>query len=167
MLEAIKRFYAENINPGSEAADSDEHRQSRLQLATAALLIEMAQEDNARHSVEFQAIHEGIRAVFQLDDEQTTELIDLADTEAHEATDHFEFTSLINEEFEYADKCRVVELLWRVCLSDSDMDKYEEELARKIAGLLHVEHKDFIAQKLKVQREYSSSYLAEYGEYEE
>lgn len=165
MLEAIKRFYAEHISPADEPTDSDA-LQHRLQLATAALLIEMAQEDNARHSMEFQAIHEGIRDVFSLGDDETTELIDLADREAHEATDHFEFTALINEHFDYGQKCQVVELLWRVCLSDSDMNRYEEQLVRKIAGLLHVEHKDFIAQKLKVQRDYSSSYLAEYDDFE-
>lgn len=165
MLEAIKRFYSEHINP-AEASSGTDALQHRLQLATAALLIEMAQEDNTRHSMEFQAIHEGIRDVFSLSDEETTELIDLADREAHEATDHFEFTKLINEHFDHGQKCQVVELLWRVCLSDADMDKYEEQLVRKIAGLLHVEHKDFIAQKLKVQREYSSSYLAEYDDFE-
>lgn len=164
MLEAIKRFYAERINPQTSTGDDESHR---LQLATAALLIEMAQEDNQRHSVEFQAIHDGIRSVFQLTTEETTELIDLADREAHEATDHFEFTNLINQEFDYERKCRVIELLWRVSLADADLDRYEEQLVRKIAGLLHVEHKDFIASKLRVQREYSNSYINEgYDDYE-
>ncbi len=163
MLEAIKRFYAERIDPAASAEQDDRHR---LQLATAALLIEMAQEDNTRHSVEFQAIHEGIREVFQLDTDETTELIELADREAHEATDHFEFTNLINEHFDYRQKCQVVELLWRVCLADQEMDRYEEKLARKIADLMHVEHKDYINAKLRVQREYNSSYLNDYDEFE-
>lgn len=164
MLEAIKRFYAERINPQNNTGDDLQHR---LQLATAALLIEMAQEDSHRHSVEFQAIHEGICEVFGLSPDDTNELIELADREAHEATDHFEFTSQINEHFDYRRKCEVIELLWRVCLSDSEMDRYEEHLVRKIASLLHVEHKDFIAAKLKVQRAYSSSYHgAEFDDYE-
>lgn len=162
MLEAIKRFYSERISP-EETTDTDAEAH-RLKLATAALLIEMAQEDNQRHSVEFQAIHEGIREVFKLTDDETTELIDLADREAHEATDHFEFTNLINSRFDYAKKCKVVELLWRVSLSDADMDRYEEHLVRKIASLLHVEHKDFISAKLKVQRDYSSSYIDDYDD---
>ncbi|WP_440995670.1 TerB family tellurite resistance protein [Arhodomonas sp. SL1] len=163
MLEAIKRFYQERIQV-DDAADDD--LQHRLQLATAALLVEMAQEDNERHSMEFQAIHEGIREVFHLSDEETTELIDLADREAHEATDHFEFTQLINENFDYPTKCRVVELLWRVCLADEDMNRYEEQLVRKIGELLHIEHKDFIAAKIRVQQAYSTSYMNDYDSYE-
>lgn len=164
MIDAIKSFFTDRMNPRARKGADDTNHQ--LQLATAALLIEMAQEDNTRHSMEFQAIHEGIQEVFNISVEETTEIIELADREAHEATDHFEFTALINDNFDYAHKCKVVELLWRVSLSDADMDKYEEHLVRKIAGLLHVEHKDYIAAKLKVQREYSTSYLSEYGEFE-
>ncbi|QGM22041.1 TerB family tellurite resistance protein [Spiribacter sp. 2438] len=155
MLKAIKDFYEANINPATEVeGQSVSHR---LQLATAALLIEMAQADNQRHSLEFQAVHDGIMDVFDLTAEETAEVIELADLEAHEATDHFEFTQLINEQFDYSQKCKVVDLLWRVCLADSEMNRYEEQLARKITELLHVEHKDFIAAKLRVQREYSAS----------
>ncbi len=165
MLEAIKSFYAKRINPQDHTGEDLQHR---LQLATAALLIEMAQEDSQRHSVEFQAIHEGICEVFGLSSDDTSELIELADREAHEATDHFEFTNLINEHFDYPGKCELIELLWRVCLSDSEMNHYEERLVRKIATLLHVEHKDFIAAKLKVQRAYSTSgyFSADYDEYD-
>lgn len=166
MIEAIKRFYQERITPQQDSGN-DSDATHRLQLATAALLIEMAQEDKTRNSVEFQAIHEGICEVFGLSPEETAEIIDLADREAHEATDHFEFTHLINEEFDYQRKCQVVEMLWRVSLSDSEMDKYEEQLVRKIATLLHVEHKDYIAAKLRVQRAYGAGYYsADYEDYE-
>lgn len=164
MLEAIRRFYADRISPDNSASADNVHH--RLQLATAALLIETAQADNERHSVEFQAIHECVQEVFRLSSEETSEIIDLADQQAHEATDDFEFTKLINEQFDYQQKCRVVELLWRVSLSDSDLDRYEEQLVRKIADLLHVEHRDFIAAKLRVQREYSTSLYSDFDEYE-
>lgn len=164
MLEAIKHFYASHISPDSVTGQNSPER--RLQLATAALLLEVAQADNERYSVEFQAIHEGIREVFELTDEETIQLIDLADHEAHEATDNFEFTKLINEQYDYAEKRHVVELLWRVCLADAEMDRYEEHLVRKIAGLLHVEHQDFIAAKLRVKRQYSSGYYGDFDDYE-
>lgn len=164
MLEAIKHFYTNHISPDS--ITNQDSPQRRLQLATAALLLEMAQAANERHSVEFQAVHESIREVFQLTDEETNALIELADHEAHEATDEFEFTNLINEQYNYGEKCHVVELLWRVCLADAEMDRYEEHLVRKIANLLHIEHKDFIAAKLRVQRQYSSGYYSDFDRYE-
>ncbi|MFO7746896.1 MAG: TerB family tellurite resistance protein [Orrella sp.] len=165
MIEAIKQFYESHMSPAEASAGGS--TQHRLELATAALLIEMAQADNQRHSMEFQAIHDGIMEVFELTTEETAEVIELADQEAHEATDHFEFTHLINEQYDYALKCQVVELLWRVCLADAEMDRYEEQLVRKIAELLHVEHGDFIAAKLKVQRQYSANgHLGDYEDYE-
>jgi len=165
MIEAIKRFYESHMSPTAETAGAPV--QHRLELATSALLIEMAQADNQRHSMEFQAIHDGIMEVFELTPAETAEVIELADQEAHEATDHFEFTHLINEQYDYALKCQVVELLWRVCLADSEMDRYEEQLVRKIAELLHVEHGDFIAAKLRVQRQYSANaHLGDYEDYE-
>ena len=165
MIDAIKQFFDTRIaGDEKETADTGQHR---LQLATAALLIEMAQADNQRHSMEFQAIHDGIMEVFDLSPEETAEIIELADEEAHEATDHFEFTQLINQQFGYDDKCRVVELLWRVCLADAEMDRYEELLVRKIAELLHVQHSEFIAAKLRVQRAYSAAnHLADFDDYE-
>ncbi|MDR9432452.1 MAG: TerB family tellurite resistance protein [Spiribacter sp.] len=165
MIEAIKRFYESRINPAEIGADDSLNH--RLQLATAALLIEMAQADNQRHSMEFQAVHDGIMEVFDLSSEETAEVIELADEEAHNATDHFEFTQLINDQFNHEQKIQVVELLWRVCLADTEMDRYEEQLVRKIAELLHIEHSDFIAAKLKVQRDYSAgAHITDFDEYE-
>lgn len=167
MIEAIKRFYETRITPESEDQNAAA-MQHRLQLASAALLIEMAQADNQRHSMEFQAIHDGIMEVFDLSAEETAELIELADEEAHAATDHFEFTHLINAGFDYAGKTKLVELLWRVCLADAEMDRYEEQLVRKIAELLHIEHSDFIAAKLRVQRDYSTTgHLDDFDDYDE
>lgn len=78
----------------------------------------------------------------------------------------FEFTNLINEQYNYAEKCHVVELLWRVCLADAEMDRYEEQLVRKVVSLLHLEHKDFIIAKLRVQRQYSRSSYRDFDRYE-
>jgi uncharacterized tellurite resistance protein B-like protein len=48
-------------------------------------------------------------------------------------------------------KVRIVELLWTVAFADSHQDKHEEHLIRRIADLLHVSHKDFIAAKFKAR----------------
>ena len=36
----------------------------------------------------------------------------------------------------------VLEMLWKVCLIDNNIDPYEDMLIRKISGLLYVEAKD-------------------------
>jgi len=71
------------------------------------------------------------------------------------ATGYFEFTSLINKGFSYEQKVKVVEHLWEVAFSDASLDKYEEHMVRKIAGLIYVSHKDFIDAKLRVKKKLS------------
>jgi len=44
-----------------------------------------------------------------------------------------------------------VEHLWEIAFVDGNVDKHEEHMVRKIAGLIFVEHKDFIDAKLRVK----------------
>ena len=44
----------------------------------------------------------------------------------------------------------VIEMLWKVCLIDNNIDPYEDMLIRKIAGLLYVEAKDSNDAKKKL-----------------
>ena len=46
-----------------------------------------------------------------------------------------------------------MELLWLVAFADGKKDPEEEHLVRKIAGLLHVPHPDFIDAKLRARSE--------------
>jgi uncharacterized tellurite resistance protein B-like protein len=41
-------------------------------------------------------------------------------------------------------------MLWRVALADEHLDKHEDHLVRKIAGLLYVSHADLIRIRNRV-----------------
>jgi len=82
-------------------------------------------------------------------------LLQLAEEEIWKATGYYEFTSLINKGFTYEQKVKVIEHLWEVAFADAELDKYEEHMVRKIADLIHVEHKDFIDAKLRVKKKLS------------
>jgi len=43
-----------------------------------------------------------------------------------------------------------VEMLWRVSHADGHIDKHEEQLIQRIAGLLHISDRDRVRLKLKV-----------------
>lgn len=60
------------------------------------------------------------------------------------------FTREINKKT-YTERIRVVELLFTIALADNDLSIVELEKVRKIAKLLWVSHKDFIAAKLRVR----------------
>ena len=48
------------------------------------------------------------------------------------------------------EKHRIVEMLWRVALSDAELDKHEDHLVRKISDLLYVSHSDLMRLKHRV-----------------
>ena len=56
---------------------------------------------------------------------------------------------LPNDSFDLETKEHIVELLWQVAYADGAVDKYEAHLVRRIADLIHVSHRSFIAAKLR------------------
>jgi uncharacterized tellurite resistance protein B-like protein len=147
MLKAIKQFFDDNIAPPT--AENIEHR---LQLATAALLIEMMLQDGHAHDAQLQVVETALRDKFALSDDETRELFRLAREEARQAADFYQFTSLINRHFSQPQKIRVVEYLWNIAYANGRLDPHEEHLVRRIADLLYVSHKDLIQTKHKAQQ---------------
>ena len=145
MLKAIKQFFEESISPDTQ--DDVEHR---LKLATAALFIEMMQQDGKKTESEEKKVKEVLQTKFTLSETETHQLFDLAHAEARDAVDFHQFTSLINEHFSTAKKIKIVEYLWAVAYADNQLDSYEEHMVRRIADLIYVPHQDFIKAKHKV-----------------
>ncbi len=150
MLASIRQYFEKNIKPSPDSPDAvSEHS---LQLATAALLIEMMRADTKVSDNERSTITGAIRSKFRLTEEETDTLLKLAEEEIRKSTGYYEFTYLINKGFTYEQKVKVIEHLWEVALADTEIDKYEEHMVRKIADLIHVEHRDFIDAKLKIKK---------------
>ncbi len=144
MIDAIKRFFAQHLETDG-AAEADLER--RVRLAAAALLIETARADHSEEAAEVEALRRAVQRTFDLDEEATSELIDVAGRRANNSTSHYQFTSLIKDHFSPEQKTHLIELMWQVAFADRELDKYEEHLVRKIADLLYVPHRDFIAAK--------------------
>ncbi len=145
MLNTIKQFFEQNI--ANTPQDDVEHR---LRLATAALMIEMMHQDDQVHKLEKATVRASLQQKFQLTDEETGELFQLAHDEARQATDYFQFTRLINENFTQQQKIKVIEYLWGIAYADGELDTYEEHMVRRISELLYVSHADFIRTKHQV-----------------
>ena len=149
MLAAIQRFFTSHIDPGHrDIRPADQHR---LQVATGALLVEMMRTDIESAEGERTVVLGALRDKFDLTEEETHELMALAEAEADDAIDHYQFTSLIKNGFSQEQKRKVVEYLWAVAYADANADKHEEYLVRKIANLIGVSHKEFIEAKLRVR----------------
>lgn len=148
MLDAIRQFFEKNIRGETRDDAPSEHR---LRVATAALLVEMARMSTEVTDEERETIWRAVQDKFSLSAEETRELLRLGEEEARDATDYFQFTSLINDAFSPEQKVRLIEHLWHVAYADGNLHVYEEHLVRKIADLIHVPHKEFIAAKLRAK----------------
>ena len=147
MITSIRQFFERHILEDTMEESTAEHG---LQLATAALLIEMSRADFKAKAQDKDAVRAGVQRAFELTTQETAEIVELAEQEANEATSLYQFTSLINRDFSPDQKAHVVELLWEVAYADGKLHKYEEHLVRKIADLIHVPHRVFIQAKHKV-----------------
>ena len=155
MINTIKRFFNTYIQQTAENFEAlSDHV---LQIATAALLIEMMRADGTTHKNEEQKIFETIRSRFDLSEDESKALMHMAEDEVWKSTGFYEFTSLINKGLSYEEKVKVIEYLWEVALVDTHLDKYEEHTVRKIADLIYVAHEDFIEAKLMVKKQIAGS----------
>lgn len=121
-----------------------------FELATAALLVELSRSDFSESPTEVEAIRHLLQRRFQLTDSALDTLVADAGRRADRAVSLHEFTHRLNRELPETDKLAIVEMLWRVSHADGRIDKHEEHLIQRIAGLLHISDRDRVRLKLKV-----------------
>ena len=122
-----------------------------IQLAAAALMIEVARADQTKQDVELNRIESVLSEQFHLESEKLHELIAAASDRVEQAHDLFQFTQLINENFSYEEKRRLLYAMWQVAFADSRIEALEEHVIRRVSDLLHLQQKDFIQLKLQAR----------------
>jgi len=150
MLDEIKQFLA-RVRP-ERAEPSAEEREHSLRLAAAALLFEVSRIDGTTGPEELTVMRAAVQSALDLSSAESEELLQLAEQESRAAVSIYELTQVLDRELPLDQKKRVVELLWLVAFADGRKDPLEEHLVRKVAGLLHVPHPDFIDAKIRARR---------------
>ena len=137
--------------PGDGEADgvgaSPEATAEQINMACAALLLEVAEADYVDDPAETEAILHALKTELDLDQGAVRALLDRARQETGRATDLFPYAHLLNQRLEREQKCAILTAMWRVAMADEVLDKYEDQLLRRITELLRLEHSDFIAAK--------------------
>lgn len=136
MLESIRRFFDRTMQPAPEPEPDAEADRRRLHVAACALLLELAHADDEFTAAERTHIEQVVRRHMDVDDVTARELLDLAEQERGQAIDLYQFTSLVRDHYDLAQKTVLAEILWGVVLADGKIDQDEQYLLRKIANLL-------------------------------
>lgn len=121
----------------------------RIQVATCALLLEMAHSDSDFSPLEEKLIRNLLEYKFDLSPQAQEDLIQYARRELHLSADTFQFTREINLNFSQKEKLEILEVLWRLVYADGYLDKYEDALIRQVAHLLKISPQQSIEIKVR------------------
>lgn len=143
MIQKLKDLFSQENNVGSH-----EQQQKNLQQACAALLFEVVRADYEQTESEINTLSHVLAKTFNLPQDELDELLEDSLYKGAENTSVYPYTTLINEHYEYDQRVNLIRLMWKVAYADGDLDKYEDNIIRKVADLLYVRHSDFIQTKL-------------------
>jgi len=125
----------------------------KLQVATCALFVEMANADDNFDDNEKELIIKLMKDIFNLKEDDVHELIELSEEEIKDSVSLYEFTEVVDTELNKNEKIEIIENLWRLILVDDKLHQYEDFFIRKIVANLHLSHGDMITSKIKVKGE--------------
>lgn len=145
MISTFKKFIEATLN--NKANDNELTLEKQLQIATAALFLEMTLADGAVLPGEKASIEASLTEAFCLTTEELSQVMALAEEKTDSAACLHEFTHLINKKYSTDQKFEIIRLLWRIAYADNQLDKYEELMIRKVSDLIHVTHSQMIKAK--------------------
>ncbi len=151
MLKSIQNIFQ---HKKQEVSDSSEIYQREL--AYASLLVEVIKSDDKFDDRERAKLFDVLSKKLKIHDDELQNFADLAEKKSDDSTSLFEFTREINDKYEYDEKVKLIEDLWRIAYSDGQLDKYEDYVIRKVADLIYVTHSDFIKSKLIIKNQPTS-----------
>jgi len=141
VLNRIKAFFETEIHEDSSLSHD------KINLACAALLIEVATIDQEFDDKEFIALKNILVSQYNIAESECDAIAELARQECEDSTSMYQFTQLVNTHCNHQDKYNLIKGMWTIAYADGDLDKYEEYIIRKTCELLHVAHSDFIRAK--------------------
>lgn len=148
MFSAFKKYFEEKLSLKND--DTDSQCDKKIELVTAALMFELMKTDTRIDENEKLMLAAILQDTFSLDDKSLQGLLRMAEEAANNATSLYEFTSMVNEQYDYDQRVKLMENLWRIAFADQKLDRYEEHMIRKVSDLIYIKHSDFIRTKLLV-----------------
>lgn len=116
------------------------------------LLVEVMRSEPDIGAAERDAVIAALRDKVGLAGDEIDRLVELAEQASRTATDHFAFTSKINEDFAMGQKVRMSERMWRMAYADGHLGAHENRVMTTVADLLYIPHGDYVAAKMRARQ---------------
>lgn len=133
MLDKLKSFLF-----GAEGSPRLSDLKPDEPVAVTALLLEAAEADHEYDPVERHLVSDLLRERFGLSESEVAELIRTTDEARAGSPDLWPFTHAIANAYGPEEKLQLLEMVWRVVFADGRLDPYEEQLTRRLHGMLRV-----------------------------
>jgi len=143
MFDKLKKIFNKKIEEENEQFDT-------VQIAISTLMIQTAVYDGVFDEQEKSEILELIKKYFNFNEDQKLSLFKIAMKVNDDTNDMQQFTRVLNDNLSEEEKLNIIEMLWKVIISDGRIDDYENALIRKISGLLYISDKDVGQIKKKI-----------------
>ena len=125
----------------------EQKQSSTRELASAALLIEVARADFEITPEELARLIGLLATTFDMSPADVELVTQQASDQVENAVSLHDFTRVINEHCSPEERNELIGLMWEVAAADEDLSKYEDHLIRRVADLLYVPHQEFIRLK--------------------
>ena len=132
MFDQLKKVFDKKITEENEEFNT-------LQIAISTLMIQTAVYDGVFDEQEKSKILELIKNYFNFNENQKIQLFAVAMKANDESNDMQQFTRTLNDTLSEEEKLIIIEMLWKIIISDGRIDDYENALIRKISGLLYID----------------------------
>ena len=130
---------------------SEPSTERSVELATAALLVQVSVADQSFDESERQALARELKTHFNMADTDVQHLIRDAEVEQQDASCLYRFTRVIAAELDQDGRQAIVRLLWRIAVADNRIENFELNAIAKISGLLGVSPEDRVRIKHEVE----------------
>ena len=141
MIRLFRNLFGASPRAGQATARTRQGTDER-HLAAAALLVEVAKVDADFDGAERDRILAFARDRFSLSEAEARTLLDAAQAEVDGSAQLYAFTTAIKNGFSYEERVALMETLWEVVYADGRADPFEDQLMRRIGGLICVTDRD-------------------------
>lgn len=156
IVKALKRLMQEPETLDRSDPDGAE-------LAAAALMVEAACADGTLDEVERATVRDRLIGHFGLSEADAVDVMEEGLAHAQDSTHLLRFTRVIKDRMDEAARVDLMEMLWAVVLADGHVDPHEDQLLRRIGGLIYVTDQDRGAARRRVERRLHGAACQEEG----
>lgn len=117
-----------------------------VELATAALLCEVAHADREVTDAEHQSLKLMLQKILGLTGMQAEDLYFEAMQAMNQSVSLYDFTGQLRQ-LTSDERFNLIAAMWEVANADGSIDPYEESIIRQVADLIHLPHSEFIRAK--------------------